>query len=320
MLKGFYLFIFFINLSASEFINIEINKNHGLLTFIESLSDVRYVSKAPKQLYIKNLNVDLKELKKLKFLNHKITRGAIYKYPYTRSFLEALYLESINHKTLDTFQKKITSYRTSLKEQDIKRYFDYLKKYTPIYEKLIWDKSYKTLQKRKIKLNHLIQKHNYDKLIRKIAKFYKIPQDEIGLFNIALYPIPFGNNINAYRIKNIETVGVLVNKNQNLKWLLTATILHEISHTLYFKSNYIKENFIKYETKKDKTTYQEIFATAIGAGWGYNKITNKISSTPWYNNKQYNRVSRKIYPKIKKYLDNNKTIDNDFVYFIKGQI
>ena len=119
-------------------------------------------------------------------------------------------------------------------------------------------------------------------------------------------------------MKNLETVGVLVNRKQNLRWLMSATILREISHTIYFKSQILNKSF-NIKEKKKKLLIIEGFATAVGAGWGYNKLTSKDpKKLIWYNNKSYDRFAKKIYPKLKIYLDKNKKIDKKFIIYIKG--
>jgi len=162
-----------------------------------------------------------------------------------------------------------------MNKKELQRYFIYLNKLMPRYEKSIWIKEYDKLVKRKNTIIKLMDKYNYDDLIKKVAHFYDVDIKKIDKIDVAFYPISYGNNINAYRIKNLETIGVLVNKKQNLKWLLSATILHEISHTLYFHSKMAKKNF-NFKNKSKKSNVVESMATAIGAGWGYKQITGKL--------------------------------------------
>ena len=283
------------------------------------MCDVSYSSKVPKKIFQKKYK-NKEDIKKLKLLHKKITRAAIFNYKGTRSLLEALYLESIKSNRLKEFEQAILKYRTSIKKNEIKKYFSYFKKILPVYEKLIWNKEYKKLVYKKEKIIKLMKKYDFDNMIQKIAIFYGVSIKNIGIIDVAFYPISYGNNINAYRIKNLETIGVLVNKKQNLKWLMSATILHEISHTIYFKSDIVKENlYIK--NKKKNILLVEGFATSIGAGWGYSKFNKKaVKKISWYNNKKYDRFAKKIYPNIKTYLDNNKQLDKKFIRYVKGEL
>ena len=113
---------------------------------------------------------------------------------------------------------------------------------------------------------------------------------------------------------------MLVNKNNSLKWLLSATIMHEISHSIYFKSEIIKNNF-DIKDKKKNLLLLEGMATSIGAGWTYKMINKKVNkSLSWYNNKKYDAMAKQIYPMMDKYLSNEKKIDNEFITFIKGNL
>lgn len=267
----------------------------------------------PKQTYLKNYKYDTTELKTLQ---HKLSRASIFEYSGSKNILEALYIESLNVDSLQALQLKINNYRSSMKKREIERYFEILSELLPQYEKRIWNKSYQKLLNTKEQLLALMTKNNYNDMIETIASFYGVDLAKAGVFDVALYPINSGNNINAYRIKNVETIGVLTHKEQNLKWLLNATILHEISHTLYFKSELVKKYFVSFN-KSEKLLITEGLATAIGAGWGYERMTGTLlSNIKWYNNSSYDRYAKILYPYISEYFANNKTLDTKMVKVI----
>lgn len=315
-----FLFILFLysSLFSSELIKISINKNHNLIVFAESLSDTKYVSDIPKKIFLKSNSTF--DLKTFKTLHKKVSKSRIYKHNQTKSLLEALYINSLKHSSFKGFQTDMLAYKTSLNKQVLKSYFKSLKRLEKIYTKLIWDKEYKKLKYKKHQLEKIIKKSNYKNLILKIAKFYGVKKQNLKTMQIALYPLSKASNFRAFSIKNIETIGLYPHKRQNLKWLLTATVLHEISHTIYFKSDIVRKSF-NIKNKKDRLKIIESFATAIGAGWGYEKLSGKVLyKFPWYNNKTYDKLSKRLFVKIKPYLDNNKTIDKNIITYIKGII
>ena len=228
-----------------------------------------------------------------------------------------MYIESVKYNTLEEFENNILKYPTSIKKNSLKKYFIYLKKILPIYEKLIWNKDYKKLVYKKNEITKLMKKYNYNDIIKSVALFYDVDIKKIGIIDVALYPISYGNNVNAYRIKNLETIGVLVNKKQNLRWLLSATILHEISHTFYFNSKIVKRDF-NIKNKKKKLLLIEGFATSIGAGWGYKKLTGKLSNSKWYNNKQYDKFAKTIFIDVEYYLNKNRKLDKNLIKRVKS--
>jgi hypothetical protein len=310
-----FAFIVIININANELIKLHVNKNHNFITFIESLSGANYVSSVPKSIYLSKYKNDIK-----KFINlHKIiSKAKIYKYSKTKNFLEAMYIESLNYKSFKEFENKLKSFTISVKYEERNRYFLYLNKLYPRFEKILWKKTYKGIIYRKNKLAKLMKDKKFNNIIKKILFFYDVKVDEIDIMDIAFYPISYGNNINAYSIGNIESIGIFVGKFQDLNWMLGATILHELAHSIYRKSNFVQNNFLNIKDKKRNTTINEVFATAIGAGWGYHQLTKKYAVKQWYNNKTYNKFAKEIYPKIKKYIDNKKKIDKKFAVYIKG--
>jgi hypothetical protein len=317
MKKILFLVLIFNFSYSKDLIKFYINQNHTTLVFAESLANAQYVSKIPKQIYMKRYKENIKKFVKL---HKEVSRSRIYGHKKTKNLLEALYLQSIKFDNFQDFKKNMLSYRTTLGSVKIKLYFIYFKKLLDRYDKIIYNKKYKKLLYLKKQLKKIMKDKNFNDLVKKIAHFYKVNLNNLDTINIALYPISHGRNINAYSIKNLETIGLFTTGAYSLNWLLSATILHEISHTIYAKSKFVKRNLLNIKNKTKRRVVNEILATAMGAGWGYNQLTQKHKLTPWYNNTTYNKYARIIYPKLNEYMRKNKTIDKKFVKYIKGLI
>ena len=272
---------------------------------------MKYVSKIPRQIYLINYKNDTA---KFTLLHKRISKATIYKYNSTKSLLDALYIESLKYTSLKDFKLKMLGYKTSLKKVEFEKYFKYLSKILPIYEKLIWDTTYKKMEDKKLRIEKSMKISDFNSLIKKIAFFYGVNKKEIGLINIAFYPLSFGNRINIYTNDNIKTIGMFIRRKHNLSWLLGSMILHDISNTIYSKSKIMNDKLLN--TKKD-TIIKEVLSVAISSGWGYNKISNKYAKRPWSKNKEYDKYARIIYPKLKLYLNNNKVIDKEFIKYLK---
>ena len=315
MMKFLILLTFFINLNANELIKLHVSKNHTFIVFIESISGATYVSEVPKKIYLSKYKNDIEKFAQL---HQEISKSRIKKHPKTRSLLKAMYLESLQTKTFQEFERKMKSFDVEISQQKFIKYFIYLNKLYPRFEQILWNKTHKGLLYRKGKLEKIMKTKQFHLKIEKVLHFYGVKLDKIGVMDIAFYPISYGNNIHAYSMGNIETIGIFVGKNQDLIWILSATILHELSHSIYRKSIIVQQNFLNIKDKKRNRTINEVMATAIGAGWGYNSLTNKYSLRPWYNNKTYNKFGKKVYPKVKSYINNDRVIDEEFVRYIKG--
>jgi len=309
------VFILFSNVNANQLIKLHVSKNHTFMTFIESLSGAKYVSTVPKSIYLSKYKNDIE---KFVNLHKKISKSSIKKHPNTRSLLKALYYESLRHKSFPNFEKRIKSFQVGIGKKELKKYFNYLNKLYPRFEKILWNKTHKGLEYRKNKLKKIMHAKEFMLKIQKVLNFYDVKSSDLGVMDIAFYPISYGYNINAYSMGNIESIGIFVGRNQDLIWMLSATILHELAHSIYRKSKMVRKNFLNIKDKKRNRTINEVMATAIGAGWGYNTLTGKYPMRLWYNNKTYEKFGKLVYPKVKNYINNDKVIDEEFVRYIKG--
>jgi hypothetical protein len=315
MVRILILLLLIINLNAKDLIKLHVNKNHTFLTFVESLSDASYVSKVPKRIYLSKYKNDIAKFVEL---HKQISKTRIKKHPNTNNLLKALYFESLRYKTFKEFESKIKSFEVGIDTKSLDKYFRYLNKLYPRFEKILWNKTHKGLLYRKNKLKKLMKMKKFNQMIENVLKFYDVKKSEIGVMDVAFYPISYGSNINAYSMGNIESIGIFVGKSQNLNWMLSSTILHELAHSIYRKSKFVQQNFLNIKDQKRNRTINEVFATAIGAGWGYNKLTKKYPLRLWYNNKVYDKYAKIIYPEIKKYIDSGRVIDKEFATYIKG--
>ena len=307
--------MFFININATELIKLHVSKNHNFLTFIESIAGATYVSSVPKDIYLSKYKNDIQNFAKL---HDEISRSSILSYDKTANLLRALYIESLKNNTYKEFSNKIKTFEVGVGEIKLRKYLKYLDKLYPRFEKLIWKKTSKGLIYRKDKLSKLMKQKQFDNIVKKILNFYGVNEKDIGTLHLAFYPISYGPNINAYSMGNIESIGIFVGRSQDLIWTLSATILHEIAHTIYGKSNFVQKHFLTIKDKTRKKTINEVLATAIGAGWGYNSLINKYPTKSWYANEKYDTYAKKVYPKIKEYINKSRVIDKEFATYIKG--
>ena len=315
MTKLLLVLILTISIQAQSLLKLHVSKNHTFIAFIESLAQKKYVSTVPRTIYLSKYKNDLD-----KFINlhNKVSKSRIKNYKDSNSLLQAFYMESLKTNTFNELKNKIKNHNVSIGDKELKRYLNYLSKLYPRFEKILWKKTHRGVLYRKNKLQKMMKDKHFDSMVNQILTFYNVKAKDVGIMDVAFYPISYGSRINAYSMGNIETIGIFVGRGQNLNWMLSATILHELEHTIYRKSKFVKENFLNIKDKKKNRIINEVFATAIGAGWGYKKLTNKYPTRNWYANKIYNKYAKLIYPKVKDYLDNGKKIDKEFVKYIKS--
>lgn len=302
-------------LFSSNIVDIKISKIHGLVSFVYSLSDLKYSVKSYKKIYLQHY--DAKSLDKPRLVVRKIYQAKIYNYKSETSLYHVIKEESVFVSSVSELEKNILKYKTSLTTDEIRSYFSYLKHFLPIYETLIYNDSLTKLQDVKSKIQTIMTNSNYDSLINQAASFYGVRAEDVPKIYLSLYPITQGNRTLAFMLGDVESIGVLVNRKKlNLFWLLSATIFHEIAHTLY-KQNFDEIKQLLYRNKlakyKDQKTFNESLATAFGAGWAFYRLTRLQSNGSWYNNNTYDKTAKYIYPMLSEYMIKRKKIDNNFV-------
>lgn len=159
-----------------------------------------------------------------------------------------------------------------------------------------------------------------DAAFLKIRTFYGgVWPDNTG-FNIALYPIP-GNagNTNATPHNNSLVMAVLTKETDHESRMGVA--MHEIGHVLYEEQPLalqwrLDSAFLENTSLSMPYAYgyiDEALATACGNGWMYEFLTGKVEDGAWYNDEYIDKYAHGLYPLVKLYVDNFKTIDRSFV-------
>lgn len=311
-------------LNARADIKFQLNKINSFYIFSEAILGVKNRPITHKIQYEKRYksNTSLENKRaELKSLYKKIRKTRIYDYKGTVSLLSALHIESTFVKSLDALERKIMdNYKTSIRKKELKRYFELLKPFVPIFDELIWNPNYKKMLQVKANLNGLVKEIDLNKIITNIAHFYRLKPKELRDLYVNLYPIINGKSFNALRIQNTAPVGIIINnKKSNLKWMLSAVVLHEFCHEIYGLN---KKNILKMITEqspqlaKDKAfkrVFDESMQTSISAGFIYQKLSGKLFKGPWYNNTTYDLYAKLLYGEIIKYLKTNREIDKEFI-------
>ncbi|MFK5985949.1 MAG: hypothetical protein QM479_11065 [Pseudomonadota bacterium] len=324
-LKILILYFFISSTSYASLLEVRINKMHGLVLFIESIAEVKQRAPAHKKIYIaayaKNKKIEAYR-KELISIHKKFYASKIYGYPKTTRFMSAIMIETTFAKTLAELKNKVmVDHNFSFNKKILQRYFELLDTFLPIYESLIWDKSYADMLETKTRIEKIIAKKDISGMIRTAAIFYLRNPNNLKTFHLNLHPVPKGKSTKAFRIENTASIGVVLGgkrKTQmNLKWLLSSTIFHEICHDLYGPNKQrIKKIFAKYSSataKRVKNIINESLATSIGAGWVFHRLTGANAKNSWYNNKEYNLFAKALYKDVSDYLNHGKALDDQFV-------
>jgi len=190
----------------------------------------------------------------------------------------------------------------------------------PHYEKHIWKPYLTKLEKKKNIFEEIAHQANLDKLFSQASKFYNASWPLDRKFVIALYPIPGANGqSSAQSLESVESVGVMTEEEDDPGRF--GIIFHELCHSLYSAQTPAFQSDLNSWFEADRTAYgnlaysriNEALATALGNGFAFERATGKADAGTWYNDRYIEGFARGIFPMVKNYISNGKSIDSDFV-------
>lgn len=191
--------------------------------------------------------------------------------------------------------------------------------FLPVYNGLIFQPNKENFENQILAINNELTSNSVPKIFNDVLRFYGTEWDYDIPFKVIALPTIGKSGIGARAFLNIAIIRFPLNfKSYDV---LFSVMLHEIFHIVY-DSQFIA---LKYDlktwfsnTKSNNSTYaflllNEVLATSLGNGYAYEQLKNKIDKEDWYYVKYVNQMAKDIYPIIKTYLENEKTIDEEFV-------
>ena len=226
--------------------------------------------------------------------------------------------QAARSKTLEEFRTRTQGVIPTIKHQQM---FKDLKKLEPIYDQLIWQPNLAQLKKDQSRLEAVLKKVSVQKILQNQITFYRANWSDSNPFTIMILPIPATKgHTSATVICDTGLVQVLRNQ-KNIEGPF-GVLIHEIGHSLYSTESpeFQKEMadwFLKSKVPTAQITYkiwEEVLSTITGNGWAFERASGKVDPYDWYNNKEYNDLSKALYPLAKAYLEGNKPVDEVFAH------
>ena len=224
--------------------------------------------------------------------------------------------QAARSQTLEEFRTRTQGVIPTVKHQQL---FQALKTLEPVYDQLIWKPNLAQLNKDQMRLESVMKKADVQNVIQSLIQFYHANWNDAVPFTIMIVPVPaIKGPTHATVICDTGLLQILRNeKNIDSRF---GVLVHEIGHSLYSTESpeFQKEMadwFLKSTVPTAKIAYknwEEVLSTIIGNGWAYEKAAGKPDSDEWYNNKEYNDLSKALYPLAKTYLESKKPLDEDF--------
>lgn len=240
-------------------------------------------------------------------------------YPENRrqsiSTFDLIVLNAANSFTLDEFKIKCLGIIPLEINQKL---YKLLKKAEEKYDNLVWVQNKSKIEKQLFELSKF-EKTNAD-IFNKIKIFYDSSWTTDIPFQVAIYPIPGVNGFStATPHVNSLCVGVFTDEVDYAS--RNGVALHEMCHILYKEQKInkqfdIDEYFNDNNTLYSKFAYSyldESLATAVGNGWAYKIINNKLDEGEWYAEATINAFAKVLYPMVERYMQKGKSIDRSFI-------
>jgi hypothetical protein len=195
---------------------------------------------------------------------------------------------------------------------------DVLKQAEFYYEEIIFKSNKAAIEKQLAELK--LYNYKTKAAFLRLKTFYGTTWPENFPFTVAIYPIPGSlGNTTATPHNNSLVMGLLTGETNYASRIGVA--MHEISHVLYEEQPLalqwkLDSTFITNSSLSAPYAYSymdEALATACGNGWMYEFLTGHMDKTDWYNDEYIDKYAHALYPLVKGYIDNFKTIDRRFI-------
>lgn len=306
----------------NSFIQIEANKTLGLFSFLETSSGQLGTSSSFREYIIKSYKQD-KKFNKIIDSYSNLDLDYSFKrqnFPEKRASYtttkDLLWIAVSNSNDIDDFSQRIIGL---LPHQTHIQLIELLKKVEIYYDDLIWNKEQENILRIQNQLDNY--KYQISDLYLRISKFYNTSWNISIPFKIMLYSIPLKNvNTTAIPKGNALICGFLSHNENDYKARL-GIVIHEMCHILYREQSPDFQHQMDQWFTNSSSSYaplaysfiNEGLATALGNGWAYKQIHKNLDSNEWYNNKHIDGFAHSLFPLVEQYLNDEKSIDQDFV-------
>jgi hypothetical protein len=164
------------------------------------------------------------------------------------------------------------------------------------------------------------KKHKTKAAFFKLKTFYGSTWPEEMPFTVAIYPIPGSSGNTVASPHNNSLVLAVLTDEKDIESRVSVA-MHEICHVLYEEQPLwlqwrLDSVFAENSSMAKQYAYSyldEALATACGNGWMYEYITGDPDKGAWYNDDYINTYAHALYPMVKGYIENYKTIDRRFI-------
>lgn len=245
---------------------------------------------------------------------------SFYDYPYdtktpmqTRDLLKKYLMET---NSLEEFKLRAIGILPNKTLSDLTHYISV---FTPVYNEIIYNPNKQQFEKQLSEITQYAKEHNIEDFFKTGILFYNATWDNSIPFEIAFYPLPKSQTFRAQAFYNNFICAIQTNLNDYKD--LFSVMLHETYHIIYDEQSlevkiaidsYFRENPSKNSTYA-KLLLNETLATALGNGYVFETLNGTADTNDWYYHHYIDQLARKIYPLLKDYIIQKKSMDKNFI-------
>ena len=294
----------------------------SILRYLEAAAQVSHYSPTYRKLVIEKVGLENVEFNKILADFQTINLDYNYKwgdYPTSRhserSTYDLINIAAVNATDLNDFASRIIGI---FPNDDFIRFMACLEKIKPFHDALF--DNYDAKIKKQVK-QYAPYQERLGNIFLQVSNFYGTKWADNVPFQVCLYPIPTQKgSSSATPHGNTLVCAFLADREDDYKERM-AVVTHEMCHILYDGQSADNQHYIEKTMNKSKSKYKSLayqyfdegMATAIGNGWAYEVLNNKIDQTDWYNDDIINGYGHALFPLVKSYLRTGKTMDSTFI-------
>ncbi|MBT4483116.1 MAG: hypothetical protein HOC71_05505 [Candidatus Latescibacteria bacterium] len=307
----------------SYIIKYQINKPYCLLNFMETLKTNGYYGPTLHTFYKKSKFSENEVLANLVKQYQRLNIGYSYEfngYPKYRfmakgkSTRDLFYTLSAKAETLAEFKQITVGIIPFYKHQQL---FEIFEAVEPMYDELIWDQYYDVAQKRLRELEEYSQQVNLEEKLNNYENFFNSswPTDIPIILTFSVVP---GDKVRLVPPPqgNVVFCG-LVTESDDYAWY-AALLTHEFSHRAFaeksLESHQQIDQWFSDSKSPDRFMVNFMFNEVLGGAIGHKMKDNLIGPHDFSYGQSFIRdFDEAIYPLVVSYLDEGKTLDENFI-------
>lgn len=191
--------------------------------------------------------------------------------------------------------------------------------FQPVYNALIYAPNKENFEIKVAELLTFVENENVENYFETGLLFYNTAWDNAVTFEIAVIPSLNQNGFTASAFMNNAVSEIQLEFEEYD--ILFSVLMHEIYHIFYNEQSLkLKLSIDKWFKENSSSNSQyaylllnEALATVLGNGYVYEQINNELDKYEWYNNKYINLMAKQLFPMVKEYILQHKSIDKAFI-------